>query len=286
VSRSGDVVVEVTRTEDLYALYARLLECKPGSRLVVRLPAGPIGNPALPTAVALAPSGEAGVPDIELVVAGPSASGPAVLENVTFALSARAVTVADVLVRGGGRTVVRAVIGETLLFDSVIVAGIRHDNPQDEAIVEVAVVPGRDGTVQLHDTWLVDNTCWSGRPAGLAVRAGSGAGFALSLRRSGFVANSLRHELAADGARSVSIEDGAIVGPAQPEPWAGAAIAVHGTPVVLRRTLVAPGGGRLLVDADDGPPDVQDEPRARPLEAARSLRAADISSTVSVHRVI
>jgi hypothetical protein len=133
---------------------------------------------------------------------------------------------------------------------------------------------------------LVDNICWSGRPAGVLARAGHGAGFEMLLRRSGFVANSVPHELVVDGARSVSIEDGAIIGPAQPEPWAGAAIAAHGSPVTLRRTLVSPGGRRPLVDAGDTPPDVQDERRPRHLEAARSLRAGDISGTASVHRVL
>ena len=220
------------------------------------------------------------------MVAGPSPSRPAVLDNVTLSLSAWAVTVTNVIARGGSGCALRAVIGDRLLFDGVIVAGVRHDNRQDGAVVEVSVAPGGEATIEWRDTWLVDNICWSGRPTGLAVQAGEGATYELGLRGSGFVANSLPHEVVVQGARSVTMEDGAIIGPAQPEPWAGAAIVARGAPVVLRATVLAPGGERPPFDTGAQPPEVSDQRTPHHLDAARSLRAQQISSTASVHQVL
>ena len=285
MSAAGEVVVEIAKAEDFNALYGAVLGCaeRPGSRLVVRLPGGPLGNPALPTAVTLAPANTAGPPEVELVLRGPSASAPALLDNVTFSLAGRTVEVANVVMRHGARTALRAVIGERLLLDGVVVTGVRNDDPASVAVVEISVAPGRDATVELEDSWLVDNACWSGHAAGLAVRAGSGAGATVRLRRSGFVANSLPHELLADGARSVTMEDGAIIGPAQPEAWAGAALVAPGASVVLRHALVSLGGDRVLVAPGALSVDVQDELGPTDVRLALSLKAAAISSTASVH---
>ena len=65
--------------------------------------------------------------------------------------------------RHGARTALRAVIGERLLLDGVVVTGVRNDDPASVAVVEISVAPGRDATVELEDSWLVDNACWSGR---------------------------------------------------------------------------------------------------------------------------